>query len=512
MTTSFIKARSVKIAGLLAAFLVIVSLLLGVAFASPVQAVSYSAEEVAFVQLLNEYRASNGLQPLMVSDMITEACDRHSSDMGKYRFFDHYTVASDWFPVGASPWDRMAACGYNFNTYKGENIAAGYSTAAAVFNGWKNSSGHNANMLNANYKVLGVSLVYVSGSPYGFYWTTDFGGYVDSTSHSVGTDPVTTTTQAPTTTTTQAPTTTTLAPTTTTTQAPTTTTTQAPTTTTAAPSTTTTRAPTTTTTAAPTTTTAAPTTTTVYVPSTTTTTTTTTVYVPPTTTTTTTAYVPLTTTTTTKKTTTTAAPTTTTTKVKPKTTTTTVARPALPVFSDVDATTLYADEILLLADVGVVAGYGNGAFGPTAKVTRQQFAKMIVLALGYQVSPLTACAFKDVAPIPESADPLYPAGYVAACAAAGITVGKTPDTFCPYEQITRAQLVTMVARAAGLSEPPAWYQPVFENFNDSHYPWARRAAYAGLLDGLAGMSRTYEFWETATRGEVCLLLANLIGK
>jgi uncharacterized protein YkwD len=456
-----LKKRLSKTLALSVVALAIIAISLGSAFSSPALAVSYGSDEIAFVELINQYRISNGLQPLLVSDMLSEAGDRHSSDMGKYSFFDHYTVKSDWFAAGASPWDRMAASGYAFNTYKGENIAAGYSTAAAVFNGWKNSSGHNANMLKADYKVLGVSMVYVKGSPYGYYWTTDFGGYVDSTAHSVGSEPVTTTTMAPTTTTTAAPTTTT---------------------------------------AAPTTTTAKPTTTTVYVPPTTTTT----VYVPPTTTTTTTAYAPQTTTTT-------AAPTTTTTKVKPKTTTTTVVQAAPPLFADVDDATLYADEILLLADLGVVTGYGNGYFGPTVKVTRQQFAKMIVLALGYNVSPLTACAFKDVVPIPGSPDPLYPAGYVAACAAAGITVGRTPDTFCPYDQITRAQLVTMVARAAGLPDPPASFSPPFDNFSESHYPWARRAAYAGLLDGLAGYGVGYELWAPATRGEVCLLLANLIG-
>jgi len=215
--------------------------------------------------------------------------------------------------------------------------------------------------------------------------------------------------------------------------------------------------------------------------------------------------VPPTTTTTTRpvKTTSTAATAT--------TTTTSTAAPATTTTTVVSGSTPYAHEILLLADLGVVTGYGNGYFGPMANVTRQQFAKMIVLALGYNVSPLAACAFKDVAPLPDSSDPLYPAGYIAACAAAGITVGKTPDTFCPYDQITRAQLITMVARAAGLAGPPAGYTPVFENFNDAHYPWARRAAYAGLLDGLAGLGAGYDFWAPATRGEVCLLLANLLG-
>ncbi len=410
---------------------------------------SYSTEEIVFVQLLNDYRVSNGLQPLLVSDMISEACDRHNSDMGKYRFFDHYTQGSDWFAIGASPWDRMAASGYNFNTYKGENIAAGYSTAAAVFTGWKNSAGHNANMLGANYEVMGVSLEYVAGSPYGYYWTTDFGGYVDSTAHSLGSVPTTTTTAAPSTTTTAASTTTTVRPTTTTVRL-------------------------------------------------TTTTTTTTVYVPPTTTTST---APTTTTEAAPSTTTTARP----------TTTTTVAVPApSSTFSDVGASTLYAAEIGLLAKRGVIAGYGDGTFGPNKLVTRQQFAKMIVLTLGYNVPPMGACSFKDVEDQLDPNDPLYPAGYVAACAAAGITVGKTPDTFAPYDNMTRAQLITMVARAARLPDPPTGYTPPFGEFCPDHYPWAAKAAAAGVLDGLADMGPGFDFWAPATRAEVCLLLASLL--
>jgi putative cell wall-binding protein len=145
-------------------------------------AVSYSTEEIAFVQLLNDYRVSQGVPALLVSNMLSEACDRHNSDMAKYGFFDHYTKGSDWFAVGSSPWDRMAASGYT-STYRGENIAAGYPTAASVFAGWKASSAHRENMLNRNFKVCGVSLVNATGSVYGSYWTTDFGGYVDVTAH-----------------------------------------------------------------------------------------------------------------------------------------------------------------------------------------------------------------------------------------------------------------------------------------------------------------------------------------
>jgi uncharacterized protein YkwD len=182
------------------ALTVVATFALGASSASPVQAaesVAYSDQELQFVRLLNDYRASKGLQRLLISDTISLASDRHSSDMGKYRFFDHLTgydrgvrlsgTRSDWFPTGSSPFYRMARCGYDYNTSMGEIIAAGYATAEAVFSGWKGSSGHNTVMLEASYRVLGVSLQYVSGAPYqGLYWTVDFGGYVDASAHSDG--------------------------------------------------------------------------------------------------------------------------------------------------------------------------------------------------------------------------------------------------------------------------------------------------------------------------------------
>ena len=179
-------------------------------------------------------------------------------------------------------------------------------------------------------------------------------------------------------------------------------------------------------------------------------------------------------------------------------------------FSDVNANTLYAAEITLLAERGIISGFGNGTFGPDKLVTRQQFAKMIVLTLDYNVSPLLACGFKDVDDQLDPNDPLYPAGYVAACAAAGITVGKTPDTFGPWDNITRAQLITMVARAAGMPDPPVNYVPPFGEFCPTHYPWALKAAAAGALDGFVGMGPNFDFWASANRAEVCLLLAGLL--
>src|SRR5262249_14214427 len=80
---------------------------------------------------------------------------------------------------GTSFSQNMINFGYtNFGGTSGENIAAGYSTASSVFSAWKSSVGHNANMLMANYTAIGIGRAYGAKSTYGWYWTTDFGGYV----------------------------------------------------------------------------------------------------------------------------------------------------------------------------------------------------------------------------------------------------------------------------------------------------------------------------------------------
>jgi hypothetical protein len=122
--------------------------------------------------LLNNYRVQNGALPLLIDPDIAEAADWMSTDMGVNDYFSHTDS------LGQSPWTRMCNFGYCWNTWKGENLAAGYTTGATVFEGWRNSSGHNANMLNANFKVMGLARVYTAGSTYGWYWTNDFGGHI----------------------------------------------------------------------------------------------------------------------------------------------------------------------------------------------------------------------------------------------------------------------------------------------------------------------------------------------
>ena len=225
---------------------------------------------------------------------------------------------------------------------------------------------------------------------------------------------------------------------------------------------------------------------------------------------TTTTSVAATTTTTSGSTTTTSGSTTTTTTAgTTSSTTSTTLQPAPGGFNDVPTSHPYYAQITYLAARHVVGGFPDGSFQPDLAVTRQQFAKMIVLALGYPVSLTDVCPFVDVTGGLSAIDPLYPDHYVAVCFAHKITEGTSPGRFSPYSNMTCAQLITMVTRTAVLPDPPSSYVPPFPDFSPAHFPWARKAASGGLLVGLAGIGPSYDFWASASRGDVCALLYNL---
>ena len=66
--------------------------------------------------------------------------------------------------------ERMSAAGHP--SPGGENVAQGQSNPHAVMTAWMDSPPHRANILNAEFKTLGVG-VELGGS--GPYWTQNFG-------------------------------------------------------------------------------------------------------------------------------------------------------------------------------------------------------------------------------------------------------------------------------------------------------------------------------------------------
>lgn len=131
-------------------------------------------EEEAFLALINQYREQNGLTALTFVPELRTAAEWMSADMGANAYFEHTDS------LGRDTFERMAAFGYGFNTWKGENLAAGTSSAQETFYQWQTSPAHDANMLNPNFVAVGLGRIHTEGSPFGWYWTSDFGGFIPS--------------------------------------------------------------------------------------------------------------------------------------------------------------------------------------------------------------------------------------------------------------------------------------------------------------------------------------------
>ncbi|TCS93146.1 CAP domain-containing protein [Hazenella coriacea] len=125
--------------------------------------VSELEKEVA--RLVNIEREKRGLKPLTMSSQISDIARKKSNDMKVNNYFDHQS------PTYGSPFDMLKQFGVSYKS-AGENIAAGQRTAQEVMNGWMNSEGHRANILNPSFTHIGVGSV--TGGNYGTYWTQLF--------------------------------------------------------------------------------------------------------------------------------------------------------------------------------------------------------------------------------------------------------------------------------------------------------------------------------------------------
>jgi uncharacterized protein YkwD/uncharacterized protein YraI len=146
-------------------------------FSEPALAVSSAdactdSEEVGFLALINDYRATSGLRPLSLSSSLSSAAAYHSVDMAANGYLAHTLLD------GTTVEQNMTNFGYDGSTH-GENIAAGTQTAAEAMQTWQGSVEHNANMLNASFGAIGIGRAYDPNSQYGWYWTTIFGDVSD---------------------------------------------------------------------------------------------------------------------------------------------------------------------------------------------------------------------------------------------------------------------------------------------------------------------------------------------
>ena len=131
-------------------------------------------EEVQLLGFVNDLRRSLGLAPLVMSQSLGAAAEHHSQEMADNSYFSHTLL-------NGVTWSKnLSNHGYTFITYRGENLAAGSSLAWNAFLQWRNSPGHYANMVNKNYRAIGIGHAYNPDSTYDHYWTQTFGGRIDA--------------------------------------------------------------------------------------------------------------------------------------------------------------------------------------------------------------------------------------------------------------------------------------------------------------------------------------------
>ncbi|MEV0902395.1 CAP domain-containing protein [Actinoplanes sp. NPDC049802] len=117
------------------------------------------------LRLVNAERKSAGCSSLSRESRLEAAAQKHSELQATQNTMSHQ------LPGEASMGDRVTAEGYRWRGVA-ENVAAGYTTAASVMDGWMNSPGHKANILNCGYKEIGVGRAKSSSGT--LYWTQNF--------------------------------------------------------------------------------------------------------------------------------------------------------------------------------------------------------------------------------------------------------------------------------------------------------------------------------------------------
>ncbi|MBQ0985637.1 CAP domain-containing protein [Streptomyces sp. F63] len=128
---------------------------------APEAAATGVAAEV--LRLVNQARANAGCAPVTADERLDSAAQKYSRAMASSGNFSH--TGTD----GSDVSERVEREGYTWSTV-GENIAMGQPDAAAVMDGWMNSEGHRANILNCDFKEMGLGL-HESGGP---WWTQVF--------------------------------------------------------------------------------------------------------------------------------------------------------------------------------------------------------------------------------------------------------------------------------------------------------------------------------------------------
>ncbi|SHJ74358.1 CAP domain-containing protein [Desulfofundulus thermosubterraneus] len=110
-----------------------------------------TVDEQQMLQLVNQERVRYGLAPLKVDMELVKVARLKAKDMVEKDYFSHTS------PTYGSPFEMMSRFGITYR-YAGENLA-GAPTVEMAHENLMNSPDHRANILNANFKEIGIGVV-----------------------------------------------------------------------------------------------------------------------------------------------------------------------------------------------------------------------------------------------------------------------------------------------------------------------------------------------------------------
>jgi len=108
--------------------------------------------KTTLIELLNQERKSLGLQSLKENTTLDNAAVLKAQDILEKDYFSHQS------PDGVAPWYWFKIAGYNYKI-AGENLAIGFLDSRELNRAWLDSPSHRANLLNSNYKDVGIAIL-----------------------------------------------------------------------------------------------------------------------------------------------------------------------------------------------------------------------------------------------------------------------------------------------------------------------------------------------------------------
>ena len=177
-------------------------------------------------------------------------------------------------------------------------------------------------------------------------------------------------------------------------------------------------------------------------------------------------------------------------------------------FSDVSENHWASESILALAQSGAISGRGDGTFAPDMDVTREEFVKMAVVALGITVDGSKETSYTDV---DSSA---WYAPYLAAAEKEGIVSGIGEGKFGVGRTITRQEAAAILYRIG--TKMGKNFTPATLAFADdaSIADFAKEAVYAlkgaGIINGVT--AREFAPLANCSRAQSAKLIHGLSGK